>query len=124
MLRAKPDPSRSSHLFIVPNVTVRNGESLTMLRSNVDGEAGWSWVHTAANAYGFLRNDFLSAVASRKGDQPPTLDDLCAKWSSSFPQGYSVEEIRRFDLHVPGWFSANGDGGDSDEEHSVYRLLN
>ena len=81
-------------------------------------------MHTAANAYGFLRNDFLSAVASRKGDQPPTLDDLCAKWSSRVPQGYSVEEIRRFDLHVPGWFSANGDGGDSDEEHSVYRLLN
>ena len=106
MLRAKPDPSRSSHVFVVPNVTVWNGESVTVLRSNVNGEAGWSWVRTEANVYGFLRNDYLSAVASRKEDHPPTLDDLSAKFPSSFPPGYSVEEIRRFDLHAP-WFSAN-----------------
>jgi len=109
LLRAKADPSRSSHVFVVPNVLVRNAESVTVLRSNADGEAGWSWVRTAANAYGFLKNDYLSAVASHRRDQPPTLDDLCAKFPSSFPPGYSVQEIREFDLHAP-WFSENGDG--------------
>ena len=109
LLRAKADSSRSSHVFVVPNVLVRNGESVTVLRSNADGEAGWSWVRTAANAYGFLKNDYLSAVASHRRDQPPTLDDLCAKFPSSFPPGYSVQEIREFDLHAP-WFSENGDG--------------
>jgi hypothetical protein len=95
-------------------VLVRNGESVTVLRSNADGEAGWSWIRTAANEYGFLKNDYLSSVASRKADQPPTLDDLFAKFPASFPPGYSIDEIRQFDLHAR-WFVQN-DEGDEDED--------
>lgn len=114
LLRAKADPSRSSHVFVVPNVLVHNGEYVTVLRSNADEEEGWSWVRTATNKYGFLKNEYLSAAASRKADRPPTLDDLCAKFPASFPQGYSVAEIRQFDLHAR-WFVQNGEG---DEEEA------
>ena len=115
LLRAKADPSRSSHVFVDPSVLVRNGESVTVLRSNAEGEAGWSWVRTEANKYGFLKNDYLSAVASLKADRPPTLDDLCAKFPASFPPGYSVDEIRHFDLHAR-WFVQSGEGAGGDED--------
>ena len=108
LLRSKPDPSRSSDVFVVPSVTVSAGESVTVLRSNAAGEEGWSWVRTAANSYGFLKNDYLSNVASRKPDPPPTLDDLHVKFPSSFPPEYSIRDIRGFDLHAP-WYTRNGD---------------
>jgi hypothetical protein len=115
LLRSKPDPSRSADVFTVPSVAVRVGESVTVLRSNVAGEEGWSWVRTAGNNCGFLNNNYLSTVATRKPDALPTLDDLFEKFPASFPPGYSIPEIRGFDLHAP-WYTSNGgaEGGESD----------
>jgi hypothetical protein len=104
LLRSKPDSSRSSDVFVVPQAHVGVTESVMVLRSNAAGEEGWSWVRTAANDYGFLRNNYLSTAASRKPDPPPTLDDLFAKFPTSFPPGYSIRDIREFDLHAP-WYT-------------------
>jgi hypothetical protein len=112
ILRSKPDPSRDATVFVVPTVIIGEGESVTVLRTNAAGEEGWSWVRTAANDSGFLRNTYLSTVACRKPDPPPTLDDLLAKFPASFPPGYSIRDIREFDLHAP-WYTRNGDS-DSD----------
>lgn len=117
LLRSKPDPSRRSDVFVVPNVEVRLGELVTVLRSNATREYGWSWVRTAANNYGFLKNDYLSAVASRNHDPPPTLDDLLVKFPASFPPGYSINDIREFDLHAP-WYTQNGDHRDEEQGDS------
>ena len=105
LLRSKPDPSRSADVFVVPQAHVGVAETVTVLRSNAAGEEGWSWVRTAANNYGFLRNNYLSTAASRKPDPPPTLDDLLAKFPTSFPPGYSIRDVREFDLHAP-WYTS------------------
>ena len=113
LLRSKPDPSSSSDVLVVPRVRVRAGELVTVLRSSVSGEEGWSWVRTEANKYGFLKNKYLlhpasrtPIVASLKPDPPPTLDDLLAKFPASFPPGYSIRDIREFDLLAP-WYAGD-----------------
>jgi hypothetical protein len=113
LLRSKPDPSSSSDVLVVPRVRVRAGELVTVLRSSVAGEEGWSWVRTEANKYGFLKSKYLldpvsrtPIVASRKPDPPPTLDDLLAKFPASFPPGYSMRDIREFNLLAP-WYTGD-----------------
>ena len=49
LLRSKPDPSRSSDVFVVSQARVGVAETVTVLRSNAAGEEGWSWLRTAAN---------------------------------------------------------------------------
>ncbi len=98
--------SKATHpaVPVVAIAEVQAGSSVTVLRSNALGEDGWSWVRTSANNYGFMANDNLSAAACRKPHPPPTLDDLFRKFPSCFPPGYSIQDIRGFDLHAP-WYA-------------------
>jgi hypothetical protein len=113
LLLSKPNADPHSCFIVVPRAEVPVGSSVTVLRSNAPGEDGWTWVRTPANNYGFMANDNLSTAACRRPDPPPMLDDLFVKFPASFPPGYSIQDIREFDLHAP-WYSNDQDDDDHD----------
>jgi hypothetical protein len=65
ILRCRPDPARTSDVWVRGNPLVSQGETVTVIRMNAANEKGFAWVRTASGSEGFLRSEYLTLAPQR-----------------------------------------------------------
>ncbi len=71
------------------------------MKSTFEGAEGLPWIEMTEKKFGYIKSMALSNLSIPRDDPPPCLDDLYSKFPAMFPEGFTLEDTRGFDLDKP-----------------------